>query len=64
MSDCDKKRDFDVDSLEKTAETSVQQIDELIKAGLSGDDAQFLHDVTPERKVKVYHKVRVDSFIL
>lgn len=56
MVDSDQKSDVDVIANEKA---DFQHLEKYMKAGLSYEDAQFLHDVPEKEQKRIFHKVDV-----
>lgn len=55
-----KPKDEDArSSIEKAPHESTLHVEELMRGGLTADDAQFLHDMPLEEQSRIYHKVDV-----
>ena len=55
----DDRKSMDDMALEKTPWAEVQHLETHMRAGLSQDDAEFLHswEADPKRQAEVFHKV-------
>jgi hypothetical protein len=60
MSNSDRKSD-DIDAivLEKAPWATVEHLEKYMRAGLTQEDAQFLHDIPEKEQRKIFHKVDV-----
>lgn len=53
----DEKKEISIDDRSLAEDTRPDHLHEYMKAGLSQEDAQFLHDVPTEQQSKIFHKV-------
>jgi len=51
--------EYERSSLEKTPQESTLHVEELMRGGLTEEDAQFLHDMPLKEQNRIYHKVDV-----
>ena len=61
MSSSPDRKSDDVDEIaaEKAPWATVEHLEQHMKAGLTQEDAQFLHDIPEKEQRKIFHKVDV-----
>lgn len=59
MSNQQPKDEYERPSLEKAPHESTLHVEELMRGGLTEEDAQFLHDMPLKEQSRIYHKVDI-----